>query len=328
MHRAVLINKGRQPLGLALELEHDARRSLERFRFRGQGAFARCAHRLDLALADLGGPLEALQIRRGLKRDLGPLNFKALFARQGPPAGDELPELLVRHPAPAQLIQADLAGQQLQAQCAPFHFAEARFNLFLATPPLRIDGQAGAHGGDAQQGIGVQRGQIERRDRLGQRQDLVRELVSGEGGSYRSYRLSEPDQPVGVVAQPAHELAQVVEQRHQIALEAGADLLTQVLKLTPECAELALGGPQNGCMRALDLGALAHDGVVADLLLLGFGEGPAQPELRGQRLALEVDEQAQAAQAARVAGLDRHDDGLERLAGGHILDGGVLGQLG
>jgi len=147
MHRAVLINKGRQPLGLALELEHDARRSLERFRFGGQGAFARCAHRLDLALADLGGPLQALEIRRSFKPELGPGDLKTFLAGQGPPAGDELAQLLIRHPAPAQLIQADLAGQQLHPQGAPFEIREASLYLILATLPLCIDGQACPNGG-------------------------------------------------------------------------------------------------------------------------------------------------------------------------------------
>jgi len=81
-------------------------------------------------------------------------------------------------------------------------------------------------------------------------------------------------------------------------------------------------------MRALDLGAFTHDGVVAGLLLLGLRQRPVAAQLLQGQLLLQVDEDAHGAQPARVAALDGHEQLLQRLAGRDVFDGGrILGQL-
>jgi hypothetical protein len=70
---------------------------------------------------------------------------------------------------------------------------------------------------------------------------------------------------------------------------------------------------------ALDLRAFPNDRVVAELLLLGLGQGASELKLGDLRFLLEVDEQPQRAKAARGARLDGHHDGFEGLAGGDVL---------
>ena len=120
----------------------------------------------------------------------------------------------------------------------------------------------------------------------------------------------------------------MAKQRHQIALEASAHLLAELMHLAAESLKHHLGFARGRGVRALDLGPLAHDGVVTDLLLLGLRQRPVAAQLLQGQLLLQVDEDAHAAQATRVAALDGHEQLLQRLAGRDVFDGGrVLGQL-
>ena len=115
----------------------------------------------------------------------------------------------------------------------------------------------------------------------------------------------------------------MAKQRHQIALEASAHLLAELVHLAAESLKHHLGLTRGSGMRALDLGAFTHDGVVTDLLLLGLRQRPVATQLLQGQLLFQVDEDAHGAQPARVAALDGHEQLLQRLAG---LGLGVLGR--
>jgi hypothetical protein len=229
----------------------------------------------------------------------------------------------------AQGVDARPAAQQFFSQRLPLHLVEASLKLILRVLPLRVDGKARADDADRKQRIRVDARELERGDGLRQRHNFVGQGVGRQDARNPQRHFAELLEQVSILPQPTDQPAQVADERLEVILELRADVLTQVVELAAQRAELAFDGLRGRRMRALDLGAFAHHRVVAGLLFLGLSQGAAELKLCDLRLFLEVDEQPQRAQAARGARFDGHHDRLEGLAGRDVLDrGGVLGELG
>src|ERR1017187_3521631 len=87
-------------------------------------------------------------------------------------------------------------------------------------------------------------------------------------------RMSELREPVGVVLQEAHEIAQMADPRAQIPLELFAHSLLQLVHLAGESCGLRLRTASRRSRCALNLRSLAHHRVVPELPDLVFVERP------------------------------------------------------
>ena len=141
-------------------------------------------------------------------------------------------------------------------------------------------------------------------------------------------RFPELHEPVGVVLEEAHEIAQMADPQAQIPLELLAHRLLKLVHLAGECRGLRLRAAGRRSRRTLNLCRLAHHRVITELPNLVFVERPAAEFLLAVHLFIEIGEDPHRPEAARRARLDGHEQLLQRLARCDVFDGcGVLGDL-
>jgi hypothetical protein len=217
---AAIIHESRVLRDLLLDFEQDLRRAGNGARFGGQCRLERVPLDFSLALADLLGALQCINIRLVDRANLWPANVERLAGRDRF-TGDQRADLIIGHAPLPQVVHFDLAFEQILAQSLLLHRIGARLELFLRALPVRIQDGAGRKHAGGEQCKRIQAGQSERGDGFGQFHDLRRQPIGSENPGNPQGRLAELYQQIGVVLQPPDQIAKRLHGGLERILELG-----------------------------------------------------------------------------------------------------------